>query len=525
MLSTDQHDIPDTPVRKRSHNALEIVDIIDQVLLKLIEDKQAKKTDLVSMARCCKAFEDPSLNRLWASMSSVVPLLKLIHGVEEFQGSLIITGKIDFKKLPPRVQSYAKRIRDVNYDVTGDFSQVDSSTWMRLEHVNGALLPNLRSFRLSYTNPSTLGKERSLLLLPALLRSGSLSSFTFKTSPVTNQNTRYEVGPILNLLGDYNLEIETLEVAGTFISRYSKVLGTIRSLQCVSLEMALDSNLPDVLTALSSLPRIRRLTLAFFGTTLHPGHLQSHTFPELVGITLRGKITFMSRVLAAIKAPSLEYVDIKVMPGAGDGTQESVLPSLQLIRFPALKRIFIDLVGCNSSPRLGERDNKLSIVNPILGNSCVEELVMTSLDPSMCLSDYEVIDLATSWPLLKVLRLEHTSRPTERPTFASLGYLAERCPCLVELSVSLREERLHDVGLKPMSTLGELNLQHTDIKRYARAARYIDKLFPFLYKFSMSEQQTCEAVRDIIFEACKPVRKDEQSRKVEKIIINGWGQL
>lgn len=88
MSSSTQNDVKDSPMRKGSHNALEITDIVDLILLQLTEDKETKKADLLSMAQCCKAFEDPSLSRLWASMSSVVPLLTLIHGAEDSQGSL-----------------------------------------------------------------------------------------------------------------------------------------------------------------------------------------------------------------------------------------------------------------------------------------------------------------------------------------------------------------------------------------------------------------------------------------------------
>ncbi|KAF9456988.1 hypothetical protein BDZ94DRAFT_1326583 [Collybia nuda] len=514
MFSTDLSDIPGPILRPRSHSALKTINIIDKILLKLSEDPLATKADLVSMAQCCRAFEDPSLNHLWASMSSVVPLLKLIHGVEEFQGSLarIPFRKITHEDLSPRFHSYAKHIRNINYDVSGDFNQVDTSTWMRLARLDSALLPNLKSFKLSYLNPSTLGRERSLLLLPALIRRGPVVSFSFKTTSVVSYRARYEVGPILTLLSDYNLGIEVLEAAGTFTARYSQVLRTVQTLQSVSLELSLDSPLPDILTTLSSLPNLRKLGLVFFGITPDPDHLKSYLFPKLVGIVLRGRITFISRTLASVNVIGLECVDVQVMPGAGDGVQDSVSSSLQLSRFPALRKISVDLVGCDPSHRYEDRDNKLSFVAPMLGNQRVEELVITSLESTMCLSDYEVIQLATAWPLLRILRLEHTSPPVMQPSFASLATLAARCPRMTQLSISLREDHLRDVTrkwkLRPI--MGALNLQHTKITQYVRAARYISGLFPLLHNFDMSEQRAGETMHNIMF-------RGDEIEDVEKV--------
>lgn len=433
------------------------------------------------------------------------------HGFDQ-----IIAGELNLGDFHPRFHSYAKRIRHVDYDVTTDFSDVDPSTWLRLSHLKGALLPNLSSFKLSYTNPSTIGKERSLLLLPALVRQASITSFTFNTKSVVGYNARHEMGPIWTLLSDYKHEIETLVASGTFINRYTNIIATMQTLRSISLELALDSVLPDTLTALASLPRLSALSLVFSGVTPDPARMSLHSFHYLVNIRLRGKITFISRTLASMKANRLEHIDAQVVSGAGDGTQESVFPSLQLSRFPTIRRVFVDLIGCNPPLRRGERDNKVGFVAPMLGNLHVEELVVTSLDPSMCFSDYEIADLATAWPLLKILRLEHTSSPATQPTFASLDHLARRCSHLTELSITVQEGEFQhnsNVRRKFMSILQELNLQHTRIKRHARAARYIDELFPFLENFVMSEQQACETMRDTIFEACQLVRKTERMRK------------
>jgi hypothetical protein len=89
IMSSTQTQVDQATIHSTSHTALEIYDIIHQILMIILKDKNGLKTDLLSMALCCKAFKDPSLDILWTHMTSVVPLLKLIPGVEEIEDSLV----------------------------------------------------------------------------------------------------------------------------------------------------------------------------------------------------------------------------------------------------------------------------------------------------------------------------------------------------------------------------------------------------------------------------------------------------
>ncbi|KAF9456989.1 hypothetical protein BDZ94DRAFT_1274293 [Collybia nuda] len=509
------------------HNALRVEDIVDQILLKLMENDQPKKSDLLSMARCCRAFEDPSLNRLWASMNSVVPLLKLIDGVEVSQGTLIIGGKLEYVELSSRFHSYAKRIRSLDYDMTTNFANVDVSTWIRLAQLEGALLPNLKSLKISCTivhgATSAVERDKALLLLPVVARPSPINSFTFQMLSVTSHNTRYEVGPFLSILSDYKLSIETLVLSGTFTPQYTKTIAMMKSLRSVSLQLALDSTLPAVLAALASLPRLHTVELDFTGLTPSPAEIGTHSFQSLLKVALSGSISFISRTLSSIICPGMECVHARLIimnaHGATDvpPAQESVLPYLQLSRFPTLKYIVLDLSGCASPSSDGQRENRLNLVASILGNRGVEEFTVTSLGPHMCLSDHEINEIATAWPSLRVLKFEHTWAPFEQPSFTSLDHLAKRCPQLTEVSMTLREGDIQDLNHSDTPSPGKgvwkLSLQHTMVKRYAVVGRYIDELFPFLNKFTMNETQGCGYLQDVIFQACQVVRKSEQRRK------------
>lgn len=86
------------------HVALENMDIIREILSKLVEDTGPGEQpgylyhtkDLLAMTLCCKAFERPSLDLLWSGMTSLVPLLKILAGEAKINGPLVRDMSSDF---------------------------------------------------------------------------------------------------------------------------------------------------------------------------------------------------------------------------------------------------------------------------------------------------------------------------------------------------------------------------------------------------------------------------------------------
>jgi len=80
------------------HRALSIPDIVHLVFDQIGDDKPT----LARSARCCKAFHDPSLDRLWRDLPSVFPLWDLLPLMKDrmivssdffvkFKNSLVLT--------------------------------------------------------------------------------------------------------------------------------------------------------------------------------------------------------------------------------------------------------------------------------------------------------------------------------------------------------------------------------------------------------------------------------------------------
>jgi hypothetical protein len=85
------------------HSALTIPEVIFEIFKNmtdkysppygsdLAEWKKLRK-DLLSGALGCKAFKEPCLDLLWNTMSTLIPLLTLIPGMEEIDGQLVLSS-------------------------------------------------------------------------------------------------------------------------------------------------------------------------------------------------------------------------------------------------------------------------------------------------------------------------------------------------------------------------------------------------------------------------------------------------
>ncbi|KAH0836717.1 hypothetical protein J3R83DRAFT_8446, partial [Lanmaoa asiatica] len=59
------------------HSALLIDEILQLIFEVILNDG---KTPLCRAARCCQAWKDPALDRIWRRLPSAVPLLSLLPG-------------------------------------------------------------------------------------------------------------------------------------------------------------------------------------------------------------------------------------------------------------------------------------------------------------------------------------------------------------------------------------------------------------------------------------------------------------
>jgi len=167
------------------------------------------------------------------------------------------------------------------------------------------------------------------------------------------------------------------------------------------------------------------------------------------------------------------------------------------------------------------------LLRPMLALMRLESLRLWHIPPWLQFSDDDILTVVPAWPSLKKLILYRYVAVTVKPTMASLCYLAEACPELIQLLITADSAILPSFSPTVFSShsLQELTLiQVTSIDDPVLFARFIDGLFPNLLKLhmpAMSDKAIRDQVCDIIFKACQPVRKDEQRREV--VFLSGRG--
>lgn len=429
--------------------------------------------------------------------------------------SQIIPGMLKTGNLSRRFSDYARRIVELNYTVKGEFIDIHPSTWIRLSQLEGGLLPRLKSLTISYEKALfSVGKERSLLMIPALLKSRFISSVTVDM-PVVGFGDAHGMGPALSIIADYYRTIKVLSLTGTLSSPYVNYIMNMQMLQTVTLKLGDGTNTSEILDALSSLRDLVDITL-----DINAAIDRSYIFFHLKKLTVFGTLALVSTSLSNILAPELESISVNLWVDNTDRlhTMETDLSPLGFGRYSALKKIFVDWPTRNAqlSPDLEKGILVRNFMKPIMTLYHIEELVLTSLEPVISFSNINILQIATSWPQLKVLRLEHRNSPSSpQPSLASLNSLVRNCPDLMELSLSFEEGNLQHQIKDTVSChgLSKLDLQHTNIQSHVPVARYLDGLFPYLAQLDLVGQKDRDLLRALIFDLCHPIRKDQEQRE------------
>lgn len=405
---------------------------------------------------------------------------------------------------------YAERILDLTYTIRNDFSEIHTSSWIRLSALNGGLLPSLKSFRLSYDQTTDSLIEKSLLLLPTILQSRTLISIAVDIPAATASQT-HALGPVLAIISDFNLGISDLMLSGPCLNGYADRLSGIRMLKSVTLKLSFGELTTEVLTSLSNLPNLSELTLCFTDPFPISFFMGTHRFPNLIKLSLT-QASIWGRRIPMISAPQLKRFVLRYMLNSTH-LRAVIQAQLLLGAQPELREVDINW-GADPIHRLHQTrvENFTENVRRFVH---IETFILTSLDPDICITGEEITAIAAAWPHLNVLRIEHVIKPASEPTLASLHYLVKRCHHIVEISITVREEFSPTKVEEPVSfhCLRKLDLQHTVVTDHARMARWVDGLFPNLLHFSLLSESDCASVRAIIFNACQPVRRDQQRRE------------
>ena len=181
------------------HRCLNVDEIVRLIACELIAS--GRKATAVCLACCCKGFEDPVLDALWATQSDLPTLFKCYPGDIWNEGGYAVStpttyvrfflnGSVrkSFKRLPTatewaRFRKYARRMRGLDHHGTQKPLSSEVYSVMQLHAANEPLLPNLKTLYLWRIEGSFIPFV-PLLFSPTItsISLGSLASYL--TTPV-----------------------------------------------------------------------------------------------------------------------------------------------------------------------------------------------------------------------------------------------------------------------------------------------------------------------------------------------------
>ena len=417
--------------------------------------------------------------------------------------------------------SYASRIIHLEYKNLTDLAQIDQSTCIRLLQSKIPFLPKLKSLKTSHHGASAANNDKMLSLLSPFLRSPFLES----VAHLMPSNLTCEMGQFLSVLLGLKANIRTISLSGVLPDEFVKPLGSLRGLKVLSLSLTAESWTPALFGVLLTLELVEMSLDMNDADVLFLEQGVIPNFPStLKQLSLRGNIVAIHRVLQCM-APQddLESLSMCHILGRSRISEPNINCLYDAIAwFPTVRILSID---CANTKGDDPHPTHTSLGTGRLRSLMrLQSLSLKSLPSSVCFSDDDILSIAQNWPFLKVLCLEHAAPPSStRPMFGSVCDLIERCPDLARLAITLD---FGDMGYQPQVAslnLRHLDLQDTIINRPLIVARSIDKLCPNLLTFTVRNSTLCEQVREIIFDAFRPVRKDQQNR--DFALFRGHRQL
>lgn len=108
----------------------EILDLIFEITL------DYGKSSLCRAARCCKAWKDPALDRIWRRLPSAVPLLSLLPGCSVEKSGIHLNHSIQDETFTG-FRSYAIRVKHIvhRHQVLGDLLSFPAHLWYALDNL------------------------------------------------------------------------------------------------------------------------------------------------------------------------------------------------------------------------------------------------------------------------------------------------------------------------------------------------------------------------------------------------------
>ncbi|KAJ7670041.1 hypothetical protein DFH06DRAFT_160104 [Mycena polygramma] len=363
---------------------------------------------LAIAARCCRHFCGPALDRLWAHMSDLMPLLHLLPGLLQLQGTFILHRSIRREEWT-RLISYSKRIRVLHYTNDPSVSpNIDASVFMQL-------------YRLSHHQPlfprlQVLVFTAARLPVPELLifQSDRLLRLDFHTK--MDHTLLDHTFPSFLASLSHACHLRSLSIVGRtshlFVASLSRF--PLRSLTICRQPWRIDGT---TLNTIAKLEHLVDLQLDLWETDFETVERSLHTM-DLKKLSLRGDIRSISAFM-------------KKFPIAPDSLRSVTLAEFDAGQTPLLANPWSGIFVACARHSSSLRSIKASIHNakgaipmrpctpampflePLLECRLLHDIFMVGFPP-ISLHEQELTVIACTWPSLYSLSLPHSPSTTLR---------------------------------------------------------------------------------------------------------------
>ncbi|KAF8869805.1 hypothetical protein BD779DRAFT_642864 [Infundibulicybe gibba] len=494
------------------------------------------KATLFRAALTCKAMTEPALDYLWWSISSFMPLLKLLRNFQVVQdGNNTLAFCNSFSEEDwTRFDYHAKRVREFHH-CTALTQKIDTSALFLLGQCRPAIFPNLR--RVVWTAP--------LSPLITLLASSTLAYVDIKTN---ESGDNAIIMTFMSALSHRTKSLTDAIFRGVLSKSCLALVPNISSLVTIVVPDLGASITMTFLNGLGAMERLQNLHIDIKNPAIAPIMFPDRLgFPELRTLNISGPFDIVHKFITGIASEQMTSILVSSHSNA-NGTLARAIPSepdtrnppdiLDLLgyignRWPYLSRIGVDLP--NTTPKYPDATS-LTLFQPLRGCRALTSISMNAFmrPPS---SDQDIIDIGHLWPAVQTLKIPFSPlpkpiappganipRPQHTPTTLGLRLLAQLCPHLTTLQLSLDTSGLPEITGEPLTHgLQVLSVGDSSVEDAYLVATHLDCLFPLLRTVettrpasppgSPNDWRTVEK----ILRVCQAARSSDRKRTTRKV--------
>ncbi|KAF8550850.1 hypothetical protein OG21DRAFT_1499526 [Imleria badia] len=472
------------------HAALQITEI-SEVVCNLLD-----QPTLARLARTCRAFEDPALDALWKVMQGLEPLARLLPDSMWILEDADATGFQRYKLVQPPSPEQWKLVRKYTSRmmvILGCSAPLYLPSINRLQAIAVHSPP---SFELL---PPLFPKLKAIK--GAFPRPGYITFFYWLNAPsLTEMDISWFDGDLaIDFISDMgtiypNMKVFSLhclrdkDPPNAVISGLSKTIRSWNRLVRVELStLDLDTAAYEHLMRLESLTS---LTLRLFYRCLprlRQAVLPQKPLPMLADLTLYDRDPHIPWMIEWLSCLHLSPSSLHCETGGSFAEPQRVSDLYYAIAaqlcHKSLERI---TVHASSSP---PAQVDLSSIRPLFSFSRLRYVnILHFCVPS--LSDNDLLELATSWPLLQDLGVSYwVEPPALMPTFRGFCHLLQHCPHLQHLCIVIdtRDSEWVDVARPIVHNHGmhSLAFAYSSLDDPKRVASVLCAILPSLKKVNM----------------------------------------